>query len=235
MGNLEEKDAKRLKNVSKVIEVLAKIAKVLMIIAIPFIVIGMVAVLIVMKKFDYQENTVFFDNKPIATFKEDINGISISYNEDDEEKSIYVDITKDFADAVSIISFKKFLDNNSFNKIVLYFELAMLFAIAIIVVSILSLRHTEKFFQNIRIKDTPFIEENTLHLKSIAMLLTINTGISLMVNIVLSIIINTDLNYTISGISIMEIFVTVCAYYIFKYGCNLQAKSKMKIYEEGQA
>ena len=227
---LEEKDAKRLKGVSKVIEVLAKIAKVLMIIAIPFIVIGMILILFVMKKFDYQENTLFFDKEPIATLNEDINGITINYNEKNEEKSFYVDLTKDFADAVSIITFKKFLDNNSFSKITLYIEIACVFAIAIIVVSMLSLSHVTKLFKNIRTLDTPFTEENTLHLKSIATLLIINVAISLVVSIVLALIMDTDYDFTISSYGLIEILVTISMYYIFKYGCNLQEKSKLKIY-----
>ena len=227
---LEEKDAKRLKGVSRVIEILARISKVLMIIAVPFIVIGMILILFVMKKFDYQENTIFFDKEPIATITEDINGVTINYNENNEEKSFYVDLTKDFADAVSIITFKKFLDNNSFSKITLYIEVALAFAVAIIVISIISLSHTVKLFKNIRTCDTPFIEENTLHLKKIAIFLIVNVILNIILSIVLALIIDSEFDFTISSIGLSEILVTICAYYIMKYGCNLQEKSKLKIY-----
>lgn len=232
---LEEKDAKRLRGVSKIIEIISIIARLLMVIAVSFIVIGMISIIFVMKKFDYQKNTIFFDEHPIATISEDINGVTINYNENNEDKSFYIDITKNFADAVSIITLKNFLDNNSLSKITLYIELACIFAIAVLVVSIRVLRHIEKLFKNFRIGNTPFIEENTLHLKSIAKLLTINVIMSLVVSIILSIIINTDYDFAVSIVSIGEILITICAYYIFKYGCNLQTKSKLKIYSEGTA
>lgn len=226
------KDKKYLKGISKTIYILAKIGKTLTIIAIPCIIIAMITIFIVMNKFEYQENTILFDNERVATLKEDIGGINIEFNEKANTKNIYLDITKNFSDTISVISLKKFLDNNSQNAIIAYIEITLLMAGVFVVLVMLTLQHVEKLFRNIYTLKTPFMEENTLHLKNIGILMMISVGIEIVTGIILSLIIDNDLGFTLNAYSVIEILIVFSMYYIFKYGCKLQEKSTMVIYSD---
>lgn len=228
---LTEKDQRNLKGISKAIYIIAKIGRVLMFIIIPFIIIAMIISALVINKFDYQESTIFFDKEPLATLKEDMNGVSISYY-DSENNQVYIDMTKNFSSAVSVLNFKKFLDNNSKGMLIFYTQFALVFAFVVIVVAIIILGHLEKLFRNIYNGYTPFTEENTIHIKKMFILMLVNIGISIAFNIIFSLILNQDINYSFSFYGIMEILFVIGIYYIFKYGTILQTKSKMTIYSE---
>ena len=228
MGKLNENDKKYLKGVSKALYILSNIGKVLLTIAIPFIVLAMVLLFVVFNKFDYRDNTIYFDNERIVSIEESIDGVTF-YNESKVDNIVKFEDDDKFA----ALKIKNFLDNNGTGKILWFIEIALLFGTGMIVVTRMILKKVACFFKNIYKNNTPFTEENTNYLKSISILMMVNIGINILGNIILGLIINYDTEVIFGVGSIYETLIVIVMYYIFKYGTMLQEKSKETIYDEG--
>jgi len=224
-----EKDEKNLKGLSKAIYILAKIGKIMVTIAIPFMVVAMILMGIVMEKIEYRENTIYFDNEKVVTLNETINGIEFDFNNDFNGKGILSITTQGMDDISEGLEIKKFLDNNKIGKITLFIELSFAFVIVTLVVSRMILAHLEKLFKNIYEK-SPFTDENTKHIYMIARLMLLNICISIIMSIVLGLITKNEIKFNIGSYTVMETLILFSVYYIFKYGTNLQSKSKQEIY-----
>ena len=224
---LNEKEKKYLKRISKVLSVFAAIGKVLVTIAIPLTIISMIILFVVFNKFDYHNNTLYFDNNRVFTIEENNDGMTIVY---DDETSELLKI--DIEDQVTLLKVKNFMNNNGKDKILAYIEIYLLSVVATAVVSRMILDKVKRFFENIHDGNTPFTEENTEFLRKIWVLRLVNLGISMVVSIVLQILISSDTSDFIEVNGIFEILTIIVIYYIFRYGTMLQSKSKMTIYGE---
>ena len=224
---LNEKEKKYLKRISKVLSVFAAIGKVLVTIAIPLTIISMIILFVVFNKFDYHNNTLYFDNNRVFTIEENNDGMTLVY---DDETSELLKI--DIEDQVTLLKVKNFMNNNGKDKILAYIEIYLLSVVATAVVSRMILDKVKRFFGNIHDGNTPFTEENTEFLRKIWVLRLVNLGISMVVSIVLQILISSDTSDLIEVNGIFEILTIIVIYYIFRYGTMLQSKSKMTIYGE---
>ena len=224
---LNEKEKKYLKKISKVLSVFAAIAKVLVTIAIPLTIISMIILFVVFNKFDYHNNTLYFDNNRVFTIEEDNDGMTIVY---DDETSELLKI--DIEDQVTLLKVKNFMNNNVKDKILAYIEIYLLSVVATAVVSRMILDKVKRFFGNIHDGNTPFTEENTEFLRKMWVLRLVNLGISMVVSIILQILISSDTSELLEVNGIFEILTIIVIYYVFRYGTMLQSKSKMTIYGE---
>ena len=224
---LNEKEKKYLKRISKVLSVFAAIGKVLVTIAIPLTIISMIILFVVFNKFDYHNNTLYFDNNRVFTIEENNDGMTLVY---DDETSELLKI--DIEDQVTLLKVKNFMNNNGKDKILAYIEVFLLSTVITLIVSRMILDKVKRFFSNIHDGNTPFTEENTEFLRKIWVLRLVNLGISMVVSIVLQILISSDTSDLIEVNGIFEILTIIVIYYIFRYGTMLQSKSKMTIYGE---
>ena len=224
---LNEKEKKYLKRISKVLSVFASIGKVLVTIAIPLTIISMIILFVVFNKFDYHNNTLYFDNDRVFTIEEDNDGMTIVY---DDKTSELLKI--DIEDQVTLLKVKNFMNNNVKGIILAYIEIYLLSVVAMAVVSRMILDKVKRFFGNIHDGNTPFTEENTESLRKIWILQLVNLGISIVVGIILQILISSDTSELLEVNGIFEILTVIVMYYIFRYGTMLQSKSKMTIYGE---
>lgn len=224
---LNEKEKKYLKRISKVLSVFAAIAKVLVTIAIPLTIISMIILFVVFNKFDYHNNTLYFDNNRVFTIEENNDGMTLVY---DDETSELLKI--DIEDQVTLLKVKNFMNNNVKDKILAYIEIYLLSVVATAVVSRMILDKVKRFFGNIHDGNTPFTEENTEFLRKIWVLRLVNLGISMVVSIILQILISSDTSELLEVNGIFEILTIIVIYYVFRYGTMLQSKSKMTIYGE---
>ncbi len=218
-----EKDRKNLKGISKALYILSKIGKVFTIIAIPLVILSIVLILVISRKFDYKENTLFFNEEPLVSFKEDSEGLTIVDKEGNR-----VNLKIEINDEANLIRIKKIIDETSKEKIVTFVCLALVSTIIVLVITWMLLRQYEKLFKNISDFDTPFKDENVLLLRNICQLLIIEVVVSIIISFVLQLLFfNIDLHF--NTINIFKILVAFIIYYIFKYGTMLQKKSKLTI------
>ena len=222
--SLPKEKQSRIKGLATFFKVIAKIAKVLFIIAIVGLVLAMIAIPPVLGNIKVTNNEITVFDKPISF--EDNNGvleIVIDGNKvgtiADGNKAVYNQLVAR-------------LDGYNQAKLLLYLELSMVLGISIFVINIIIANKAIKLFNNIHDKDTPFIEENSEYLHSIAKLLLISFIIAFCGEFILSIIYNVDstLHTEVAGLG--TILILYMASYIFDYAVILQNKSKLKMYEE---
>lgn len=225
MGKLNEKEKKYLKGVSKALGILSKIGKVLLTIAIPFMVLAMLVLFVVFNKFDYRDNTIYFDNEKVVTIEKSDDGMNF-YDNGKLDKIIKFDSE----DKYEVLKIKDFLDNNGKEKILWFIEIALLLGTSLVFVTRMILGKAACFFKNISENTTPFTEENTNYLKSISILMLVNIITSFVGNFILELMVNLD-SEVIFGIgSIYETLIIFVMYYVFRYGTMLQERSKQNIY-----
>ena len=225
MGKLNEKEKKYLKGVSKALGILSKIGKVLLTIAIPFMVLAMLVLFVVFNKFDYRDNTIYFDNEKVVTIEKSDDGMNF-YDNGKLDKIIKFDSE----DKYEVLKIKDFLDNNGKEKFLWFIEIALLLGTSLVFVTRMILGKAACFFKNISENTTPFTEENTNYLKSISILMLVNIITSFVGNFILELMVNLD-SEVIFGIgSIYETLIIFVMYYVFRYGTMLQERSKQNIY-----
>ena len=78
--------------------------------------------------------------------------------------------------------------------------------------------------------DNPFTEENTGYLRNIAKYSLYSFIISMILQIIFSLISNIEIDINFGGTSIMTILILYATTYVFEYGTKLQEKSSEKIY-----
>ena len=221
---IEKGKQRKLKVLSKIIFIVTKIAKIFLYITIPFIVLGMVVVPILMNKIDIKNDKIILKDK----------GNIISIVDKNDKLVINVKDVKvtDVTNAKEISAIKDFLNNNSNSSLTAACEVALSFALITVIFAILLLRHVEKLFKNINKNDTPFTYDNACHIRKIAIIMIINIVLPAISLAVIELILKIDLNVHFGTYSLIEILSLFVLTYIFEYGCELQKKSKSKIYGE---
>lgn len=223
---MEEKSKKNLRTLSKVISVLAKIGVVFMAIAIGLIAIAACIVPVVRGQIKMEDHAIIaFDRR--VEYEERGNEIVFKYEEDGEMKEQAVDLK----DAKTVHKFVEFLNENNLNRITAGVEVALLFAAVTLVITLLQYNKYSRFFKNIAHEDTPFTDENCGLLRQIAKYALILLIVSLVSNIITSLIVGTSITIT-ATVDIIRILVLYAASYIFEYACKLQSKSKEKLYTD---
>ena len=222
---LGKKEQKRLKSISKVIYVLAKIAKIFVIIGIVFFILGMSMGIGVLGNINVKNDhqIEFKAGDKSVQYLEQGDGVFITADGQSQE------ITgKDDKEAVKKVA--RFFFDHSKESIIILLVLVLVVTTASMVLAFLGLRELERLFKNINEESTPFIEENVEHLKKITIYMIIEFVLSLFGNGAIDSIADTDISMNF-GVSLTTILFLGALIYIFKYGCMLQDKSDMKIYE----
>lgn len=222
---LDEKEQKYLKGISKALYVISKIVKVVITIGIGALGFAFLILFVLFSKFDYQEGILLFDKEKVVTLEESIEGVTLHF-----EDSKYELVKLNDQDKINLIPVKKFLDNNGLKTVFLYVEVAIFTYCVILVVLRMIFKRLELLFNNVNTLNSPFKDENTLLLNKVITLIIFNMVISIIGSFVLGLIWNFDINFKFNLTSIYDLLVIFVLYYICKYGCALQEKSKLSIY-----
>ena len=214
---LEKKDQKAYRVLSRIISVMAKILRVCAMILVPIIFVMMIII-------------------PIAFKNVEVNGNIIKFN---DARFILSDdyITANIGDKSYLLSdgiknmnqIVKFLNDNSISKIVTSILLVLASIIVTLVISIYLLLYIERLFDNFYRKKTPFEEENAKYIRNIAKLMIISVITSVIFNVIISIVCRDVVNAGVKTYSITIILGLYVLYYIFKYAINMQNKVDTKI------
>ena len=215
---MEREKQKNLKVLSKIIYILAKITKIFMLIGIVSVAFIMFIVPTIFKYLKITENTITVD-KEVYNYKIENNQFIVT---DEKGKKSKYDINTNF-------DVKEYLKNYNTNDYILHIELLLVSSIIMIVISYLIVNLLEKLFRNIY-NDNPFTEENTGYLRNIAKYSLYSFIISMILQIIFSLISNIEIDINFGGTSIMTILILYATTYIFEYGTKLQEKSTEKIY-----
>lgn len=215
---MEREKQKNLKVLSKIIYILAKITKIFMLIGIVSVAFIMCIVPTIFKYLKITENTITVD-KEVYNYKIENNQFIVT---DEKGKESKYDINTNF-------DVKEYLKNYNTNDYILHIELLLVSSIIMIVISYLIVNLLEKLFRNIY-NDNPFTEENTGYLRNIAKYSLYSFIISMILQIIFSLISNIEIDINFGGTSIMTILILYATTYIFEYGTKLQEKSSKKIY-----
>ena len=215
---MEREKQKNLKALSKIIYILAKITKIFMLIGIVSVAFIMCIVPTIFKYLKITENTITVD-KEVYNYKIENNQFIVT---DEKGKESKYDINTNF-------DVKEYLKNYNTNDYILHIELLLVSSIIMIVISYLIVNLLEKLFRNIY-NDNPFTEENTGYLRNIAKYSLYSFIISMILQIIFSLISNIEIDINFGGTSIMTILILYATTYIFEYGTKLQEKSSKKIY-----
>lgn len=215
---MEREKQKNLKVLSKIIYILAKITKIFMLIGIVSVAFIMCIVPTIFKYLKITENTITVD-KEVYDYKIENNQFIVT---DEKGKESKYDINTNF-------DVKEYLKNYNTNDYILHIELLLVSSIIMIVISYLIVNLLEKLFRNIY-NDNPFTEENTGYLRNIAKYSLYSFIISMILQIIFSLISNIEIDINFGGTSIMTILILYATTYIFEYGTKLQEKSTEKIY-----
>lgn len=215
---LEKKSQKKLRVISKVAYILAKIGRVCLMIAIPFIFLSMIIVPFVLNKVNVDGNIIRIDDASFILNEDNViakigNNTYIS----EENLSVYGDIFN-------------FLNKNELTRLLWFIELALGFVAISVIIAIYQLINVEKLFKSFHKEKVPFTKENCNHVRNICNLLVASAILSIVAEIVLSLIMP-SFNINIASFSIMQLLVMFIIYYLFRYATEMQKKSNTVMYD----
>ena len=208
---LKKQEQKNYKLLSNITYIIAKICRVMLMIFLPFIVLSMVFIPIVFKKFEISANIMKFDNISIIIRE---NGISAKLG--DNVYSVN-------CDTIELDKVMTFLTNNSRASIIIHFEASLLILTAIIILAIYLLSYIENLFANFMLNKTPFTKENTDYMFKIAVY-----SLALKVACLCFSLVGVFTKCFVS-INILAIIIMFVVYYVFKYATSMQEITDTKI------
>ena len=225
-AKLNEKDAKGLKILSKIIYVIAKILKVLLIISIPFLICLMVIIPAIVNNIEVGDNYLKYKTPSgdVLTVEGENLSLSGKYNIRYKDQVTSEEIQYDVLG--QIVKNLKEMDKT---KIIVYSETIIVLGIAGIILEIVFFTYLSNLFKNIYDK-TPFTEKNINYLSKMTNILVINIIVTFLFEFIVNNFINYDIRGKFSLDSILVIMIVASLMYIFKYGYNLQKQVKSDIY-----
>ena len=217
----QKEKQKKMKVFSKVIYVISKILKIMSVVGIASVCLALLTsiVLIPNIKYDNDTNIVqIFDKEVeynITSTKLSIGGFDVATNMDEVTNK-------------EVISF---LNESKASQI----SFVCLFFISVIIelIFIYKLFETlERLFNNINTRNTPFVSENVIYIKKIALYLLLTIVIPDFTALIAEIIYSRDLNIDFAISSYLYVAIVYVLSYIFEYGYLIQLDSKGKMYGE---
>lgn len=208
---LKKKEQKNYKLLSNITYIIAKICRVMLMIFLPFVVLSMVFIPNVFKKFEVNANIMKFDNVSIIIRE---NGISAKFG--DNVYSVN-------CNTIEIDRIMTFLSTNSRASIIISFEASLLLLIVVIILAIYLLSYIENLFANFMLSKTPFTKENTNYIFKIAVY-----SLALKIACICFSLIGVFTKCFIS-INILLIIIIFVVYYVFKYATSMQEITNTKI------
>ena len=221
---LEKNKQSKVKVLSKILYIVSKIGKIFSYVAIPFIVLAMVVVPLLLDNLEFKGNQIKVKN----------TNKSVSLIEKNNKLIIDVNGSKvaEISDLKDIEKVKGVFNDNLKTSILVCSEITLVFGLALLVLTILMLRHVEKLFKNINKESTPFTMDNVNHIKKIAILAIISIIIPIILDIIINVALKGNFDIKITSTSIFEILCLFVLTYIFEYGYKLQQNSKLTMYDE---
>lgn len=221
---LEKNKQSKVKVLSKILYIVAKIGKIFSYVAIPFIVLAMVVVPLLLDNLEFKGNQIKVKN----------TNKSVSLIEKNDKLIIDVNGAKvaEISDLKDVKKVKGVFNDNLKTSILVCSEITLVFELALIVLTILMLRHVEKLFKNIYKESTPFTMDNINHIKKIAIIAIISIILPIILDIIINVVLKGNFNIKITSTSIFEILCLFVLTYIFEYGYKLQQNSKLTMYDE---
>lgn len=215
---IKSRDSKKImKSISKVIYIVSKICRIFTLIGLAFLVPFMFILPILVSNIKVTDSYIKVYNEKIE-YQVD-NSTLILKNDDINERIEFNDI-----------NIKEFINNyqkHSNLEIILIIELAFIFIILTLLVTIMILLKLEKLFKNIYDKDTPFTIENIDYIKMIGKLLIISLIIPLLFSLIFNLLISYDINFNLGLEKLLTILVVFTLAYIFEYGYKIEQKKKV--------
>lgn len=208
---LKKDEQKNYKVLCSVVYILAKIFRIALMIFLPFLILSMVFIPIVFKRFEVSANILKFDDVSIIIRD---NGISAKLG--DTVHTVNCN-TNEFDRVMT------FLTNNSKGTIIFRFELSLLMLVTIVILAIYWLNYLELLFANFMVSKTPFTKENTDYMFKIAVY-----SLGLKVACLCFSLVGVFTKCFIS-VNVLAIVVMFAVYYIFKYATQMQEITNTKI------
>lgn len=223
-SSLEKGKQKKVKVLSKIIYIFAKIGKIFSYIAVPFIILGMVIVLMLLNNLEFEGNRIRVkDTDRMVSLIEKDDKLIIDAN-----GSKVAEITE----MKDIEKVKGIFNDNLKTSVLVYSEIFLVFALVSVILAIIMLRHIEKLFKNINRESTPFTMDNVNHIKKIAIIMIISIILPTAMDLIVNLTLKGNLDVNITTYNIFEILIVFTLAYIFEYGYKLQEKSKLTMYDE---
>ena len=226
---IDEVKQKRLRTLSKIIYIFVKIISVFLIVGIVGMFIAMLCVPIIssnvkIEKANEENHLRVFDKDFYYT--RSLDTITI-YEKDDFENREVIDKKEDIRFFNDIITY---LEDNNLTKLSILLEIELVLITVLLFIQFFMLRNVYTLFKNIHDKTSPFIKDNIVLLEKIAKFLIISLIISVLVDLVSSILFDASLNISLTNV--IEILVVYCVIYIFEYGNKIDSSVNGKIYSE---
>lgn len=224
-SKLDKEEQSRLKGISKALIIISKIARIGLYIGIVSLLLVMVIIPKAMNHVKVNENSIIFkvEEESLTLTKESSNKVTVYVNDKEEASINNVEVYN---------KVKKVFDNHSTAALIGYSEAYMLCTILYLYLIILSLKHFEKLFKNIRKGETPFTLDNVEHMRKMGFYMIGAIVLPIIISILYYFFTDLDINPQIRFTNIIEILFVFAMSSIFKYGYNLQADSKKTIYDD---
>lgn len=210
-GLLKKPEQKNYKSLCNVTYILTKICRVALMIFLPFIILSMVFIPIVFKRFEVNANILKFDS--ISIIIRD-NGISAKIGD------TFHTFNCNTAEIDHILTF---LTNNSKGSIIFRFEATLVMLAVIVILAIYLLSYLENLFANFITDKTPFTKENTDYMFKIAVY-----SLALKVACLCFSMMGIFTKCFIS-VNILAVIIMFAVYYVFKYATSMQEIANTKI------
>ena len=210
-GLLKKEEQRTYKLLSNIIYIISKICRVCLMIFLPFVVLSMVFIPIVFKRFEVSANILKFDNISIIIRE---NGVSTKFGD-----TVY-SVNCNTLELDQILTF---LTNNSKSSIILHFEASLLLLAVIVILSIYLLSYIENLFANFMLGKTPFTKENTDYMFKIAVY-----SLALKVACLCFSLVGVFTKCFIS-VNLLAIVIMFAVYYVFKYATCMQEVTDTKL------
>lgn len=211
----DEKASKNMHILSKIIYVLTKIVTIFCYIGLAGLVLCLVVVPIFLGHIDTKNSKISIGNK------------EYTYELTKDKFVIYDGTEEVVSETVNVdIDLQKLITKHPSSYYIGVAEAALTIGAIAIVLVILLLRHASLFFKNISNDDTPFTNDNIIHLKKMAIYLIVMTVFSYLAYSIFKLVAGLDTNVHINFSEIFYALIIICMAYIFSYGYDLENKKK---------
>ena len=222
VAKLNEKEQKNIKVISQILYMIGRIGAILSKVAIGFVAVAMIVIPILFNSIEIKDNKIIADGK-VFTITEINDGVRVSSSQN--EHIIISDINQSDVELI-----KEAMNKQGRIKLIIFFELGLVFMIAFLVFISMALTKMDKLFVNIHDGETPFTLDNVSYLKKMAYYMITAIVLSAIGSTILNIGIGAEDIVEFNLFNITEIIFLFAMSLIFEYGYRIQQDSKGKMY-----
>lgn len=209
----DEKASKNMHLLSKIVYIITKIITIFCYIGLAGLILCLIVVPIVLGHIDTKNSKIKVGDK------------EYTYELKKNEFTLYENSKKIANEKVNTdIDLEKMISKHPSSYYIGVLESVLGIGALVVVLSILLLRHVSAFFKNISRDDTPFTNDNIVHLKKMAAYLIIMTAVSIVSFSILNIVADLGMSVNINLTDIFYAIILICMAYVFSYGYDLENK-----------